>query len=104
MGYEDNTLVVGFTEEHTFHKEALSDRPNLILVQKKLSEKIGREVRIHLDLIKDDGKKEHGKAHRDTRHTAAHSPAAKKEEDVHNHPHVQEVLDIFEGKVVRVKK
>lgn len=102
LGFEDGTLIVGFTRENTFHKEALSDKPNLVLVQKKLSEKLGREIRLHLDLIEDDHKG-HGKH---VRHTVHHEPAEQppKGEEAHNHPHVKEVLDIFEGKVVRVKK
>jgi len=102
LGFEDGTLIVGFTRENTFHKEALSDKPNLVLVQKKLSEKLGREIRLHLDLIEDD-QKERGKH---VRHVVSHQAELQtpKGEEAHNHPHVKEVLDIFEGKVVRVKK
>ncbi|HRZ86883.1 MAG TPA: hypothetical protein P5287_03620, partial [bacterium] len=103
MGYEDGTLVVGFTKENIFHKEALSDKANLALVQKCLSAKVGRDVRLHLDLIDDDAKKEPGRhGGRDAQHKAP-EPVIKPGE-VHDHPHVKEVLDIFEGKVVRVKK
>jgi DNA polymerase-3 subunit gamma/tau len=102
LGYEDGTLIVGFTRENMFHKEALSDKPNLVLVQKKLSEKLGREIRLHLDLIEDD-QKERGKHVRHVVRPEA-DVQAPKNEDAHNHPHVKEVLDIFEGKVVRVKK
>ncbi|MDP8263345.1 MAG: DNA polymerase III subunit gamma/tau [Candidatus Ancaeobacter aquaticus] len=106
LGFEDGTLMVGFTHENIFHKEALSDQKNLALVQKKLSDKLGHRIRLHLDLIEYEKEKvTTGAKKRYVAGAASNKPAPDvKDAEIVNHPHVKEVLDIFEGKVVKVKK
>jgi len=51
LDFHDQTLTVGFTPEHEFHKSVLESKENIVLVETIFGEKLRRSLRIKYQLV-----------------------------------------------------
>jgi DNA polymerase-3 subunit gamma/tau len=73
--FKDQTLTVAFSKEHSFHKEALEEKQNTILIDRIFSQKLKTQIYVRFKLIQET--------------------LEKQEDGV-----VKTALDMFKGKVV----
>lgn len=80
---EHGELIIGFSNEFRFHKEALEKKENLELIQSVIAEKSGSRVKVKFVISQSEGKQ-------------ADSGAEEKVPEI-----VAEAMSLFEGRILR---
>ncbi|MCX5974360.1 MAG: DNA polymerase III subunit gamma/tau [Coprothermobacterota bacterium] len=84
VDYEDGCLTICFDRQFTFHRNTVSLEENKVIIEKAIQHSLG--CSLQLAFLLKDGEKE------------------QTEENLRDHPMVQQALDLFEGNIIEIKE
>jgi DNA polymerase-3 subunit gamma/tau len=84
VAYEDGCLAICFDRQFTFHRNTVSMEENKVVIEKAIQHSLG--CALQLAFLLKDGEKE------------------QTEENLRDHPMVQQALDLFEGNIIEIKE
>jgi hypothetical protein len=84
VAYENGCLTICFDRQFTFHRNTVALEENKVIIEKTMQHSLG--CTLQLTFLLKDGEKE------------------QTEENLRDHPLVQQALDLFEGNIIEIKE